>query len=195
MRLCPRCGAFARRTGKLCRNGAMPNGRCRMHGGRTPTGERHRAFICGEFTREAIAERRQAAELQKQAMDLLLGAFRAKTDIAQRLRRGALRPREVQVQIEAIEAQLDAALAMRRPALRSNMLGSIATTAGARTESARGAALRRAVNAKIALVLGMARPASGRSDRSAARRSRWQHRRPLAMNSEATAALAAPSPQ
>ena len=30
----PRCGAHSRRTGKPCRNGAMGNGRCRMHGGK-----------------------------------------------------------------------------------------------------------------------------------------------------------------
>src|SRR5262245_7016680 len=29
-----RCGAHSRRTGKPCRNGAMKNGRCRMHGGK-----------------------------------------------------------------------------------------------------------------------------------------------------------------
>jgi hypothetical protein len=32
MHLSPRCGAHSRRTGQPCRNGAMPNGRCRMHG-------------------------------------------------------------------------------------------------------------------------------------------------------------------
>lgn len=33
----PRCGAHSKRSGKPCRNWAMPNGRCRMHGG-TSTG-------------------------------------------------------------------------------------------------------------------------------------------------------------
>ena len=37
--LAPRCGAKARRTGCPCRAPAMPNGRCRMHGGRS-TGPR-----------------------------------------------------------------------------------------------------------------------------------------------------------
>src|SRR5580658_7326866 len=41
--LAPRCGAKARTTGCPCRAPAMPNGRCRMHGGkstgpRTPAG-------------------------------------------------------------------------------------------------------------------------------------------------------------
>ena len=35
--LAPRCGAKARTTGCPCRAPAMPNGRCRMHGG-TATG-------------------------------------------------------------------------------------------------------------------------------------------------------------
>ncbi len=35
----PRCGAKGKRTGQPCRGAAMPNGRCRMHGG-TSTGAR-----------------------------------------------------------------------------------------------------------------------------------------------------------
>jgi glucans biosynthesis protein len=34
--LSPRCGANARTTGKPCQSPAMPNGRCRMHGGKSP---------------------------------------------------------------------------------------------------------------------------------------------------------------
>src|SRR6187200_2239496 len=39
----PRCGARSKRTGKPCRGAAMPNGRCKVHGGkstgpRTPEG-------------------------------------------------------------------------------------------------------------------------------------------------------------
>lgn len=30
------CGAHSRRTGKPCQSPPMPNGRCRMHGGKTP---------------------------------------------------------------------------------------------------------------------------------------------------------------
>src|SRR5580692_13177378 len=37
--LAPRCGAKARTTGCPCRAPAMPNGRCRMHGGKS-TGPR-----------------------------------------------------------------------------------------------------------------------------------------------------------
>jgi len=61
----PRCGARAKRTGLPCRAAAMPNGRCRVHGGkstgpRTPEGlERSRQanWKHGCFSREAKAER------------------------------------------------------------------------------------------------------------------------------------------
>lgn len=33
-----KCTAKAKTTGKQCKNPAMPNGKCRMHGGRTPSG-------------------------------------------------------------------------------------------------------------------------------------------------------------
>jgi hypothetical protein len=61
----PRCGARSKRTGKPCRAAAMPNGRCKLHGGkstgpRTPEGlERSRRanWKHGHFSREAKAER------------------------------------------------------------------------------------------------------------------------------------------
>jgi hypothetical protein len=61
----PRCGARSKRTGKPCRGAAMPNGRCKLHGGkstgpRTPKGlERSRRanWKHGHFSREAKAER------------------------------------------------------------------------------------------------------------------------------------------
>jgi hypothetical protein len=57
----PRCGARSKRTGKPCRGAAMPNGRCKLHGGkstgpRTPEGlERSRRanWKHGHFSREA----------------------------------------------------------------------------------------------------------------------------------------------
>jgi hypothetical protein len=68
-RAAPRCGARSKRTGKPCQAPAMPNGRCRMHGGmsmgpRTPEGlERSRRanWKHGFYSAEAIAGRRQAA--------------------------------------------------------------------------------------------------------------------------------------
>jgi hypothetical protein len=61
----PRCGARSKRTGKPCQGAAMPNGRCKFHGGkstgpRTPEGlERSRRanWKHGHFSREAKAER------------------------------------------------------------------------------------------------------------------------------------------
>jgi len=61
----PRCGARSKRTGKPCQGAAMPNGRCKVHGGkstgpRTPEGlERSRRanWKHGHFSREAKAER------------------------------------------------------------------------------------------------------------------------------------------
>jgi hypothetical protein len=45
----PRCGAYARQTGKSCLGWAMKNGRCRMHGGKS-TG---RPLTHGQTTCEA----------------------------------------------------------------------------------------------------------------------------------------------
>src|SRR5262245_42975620 len=61
----PRCGARSKRTGKPCQGAAMPNGRCKLHGGkstgpRTPEGlERSRRanWKHGYYSREAKAER------------------------------------------------------------------------------------------------------------------------------------------
>ena len=61
----PRCGARSKRTGKPCRGAAMPNGRCKLHGGkstgpRTSEGlERSRRanWKHGYYSREAKAQR------------------------------------------------------------------------------------------------------------------------------------------
>ena len=61
-----RCGAKTR-SGQPCRAPAMPNGRCRMHGGkstgpRTPEGlarARRGNWKHGRYSREAIADRRR----------------------------------------------------------------------------------------------------------------------------------------
>ena len=60
MHLSPRCGARTRK-GSSCLSPAMPNGRCRMHGGASPgapKGERNGNYRQGRFTNEAVAERR-----------------------------------------------------------------------------------------------------------------------------------------
>src|SRR5215831_2929044 len=74
----PRCGARSKRTGKPCRAAAMPNGRCKVHGGkstgpRTPEGlerskrkEKQIIFFQSTSCREAIScnpgRRRQNAD-------------------------------------------------------------------------------------------------------------------------------------
>jgi hypothetical protein len=71
----PRCGAKTR-SGKPCRSPAMDGKkRCRMHGGApgsgAPPGNKN-AVKHGLYTREAIAQRRQLAELMRQSRKLLL---------------------------------------------------------------------------------------------------------------------------
>jgi hypothetical protein len=64
MHLSPRCGA---RTGggSRCRSAAMPNGRCRMHGGKSPGPPKNNrnAFKHGRYSREAAVRRRDIAAL------------------------------------------------------------------------------------------------------------------------------------
>jgi hypothetical protein len=67
-----RCGARTR-SGGCCRQPAMPNGRCRMHGGkstgpRTPEGlarSRRANWKHGNYSAEAIALRREVAEARR----------------------------------------------------------------------------------------------------------------------------------
>jgi uncharacterized protein YjcR len=60
MHLTPRCGARTR-GGNSCRAPAMPNGRCRMHGGPSPGAPKgnKNALKHGLYTAEAIAQRRE----------------------------------------------------------------------------------------------------------------------------------------
>src|SRR5262249_33094002 len=61
----PRCGARSKRTGKPCRAAAMPNGRCKVHGGQSTEPRTAGGLECsrranwkhGHFSREAKAER------------------------------------------------------------------------------------------------------------------------------------------
>src|SRR5262245_45158264 len=59
----PRCGARSKRTGKPCRAAAMPNGRCKVHGGKS-TGPRtleglERPSGQGGSTATTLAKRRR----------------------------------------------------------------------------------------------------------------------------------------
>src|SRR5262245_7768056 len=74
----PRCGAKTRK-GTPCRSAAMPNGRCRMHGGpstgpKTAEGiERIRKARTkhGRYSQASIATRREAREIIRILRELL----------------------------------------------------------------------------------------------------------------------------
>lgn len=73
MHLSPRCGAKSKRTGMPCKAPAMSNGRCRMHGGKSPgapTGNQN-AYKHGCFTADAIKERRYLRALIKDSIELI----------------------------------------------------------------------------------------------------------------------------
>jgi len=61
------CGAHCRTTGKPCQAYSMPNGRCRMHGGKS-TG---RPVSTGMFTNEARSHRAKLRELIHSVKELL----------------------------------------------------------------------------------------------------------------------------
>ena len=67
----PRCGARTRGGGGPCQSPAMPNGRCRMHGGKSPgapKGNRN-AWKHGHYSAEAIAMRKLVSRLLSDARD------------------------------------------------------------------------------------------------------------------------------
>ena len=82
----PRCGAKTR-SGAPCRSAAMPNGRCRMHGGpargpTTPEGlarSRTATLTHGPYSAAAVAKRRDATMLRR-AMRTLESAIRRGLD-------------------------------------------------------------------------------------------------------------------
>jgi hypothetical protein len=67
-----RCGAKTR-AGMPCRSPAMPNGRCRMHGGKSPGAPRGNtnAWKHGNYSEAAKAERSFVKQLLKNAQELL----------------------------------------------------------------------------------------------------------------------------
>src|SRR5262245_55985297 len=72
MHLSRRCLAKTR-SGTPCESPAMPNGRCRMHGGMSPgapKGNRN-AWKHGRYSAQAIARRREVADLLRAARELL----------------------------------------------------------------------------------------------------------------------------
>jgi glucans biosynthesis protein len=70
--LSPRCGAKTRK-GMPCQCPAMPNGRCRIHGGVSPgapKGNRN-ALKHGLYSAEAVANRRKVGALLRTARELV----------------------------------------------------------------------------------------------------------------------------
>lgn len=61
----PRCNAKAKSTGVQCRQAAMKNGKCYLHGGKNPGAPKgnQNAYKHGYFGAEAIAERRLIRQL------------------------------------------------------------------------------------------------------------------------------------
>ena len=72
MHLSSRCGARTR-SGSACQSPAMPNGRCRMHGGTSPGAPKgnKNAVKHGRYTADAIARRRAVAVLIRAARQLI----------------------------------------------------------------------------------------------------------------------------
>lgn len=61
------CGAHCRTTGNPCLNFPMPNGRCRMHGGKS-TG---RPQTSGAYTAQVLLEQRELRLLLKEVEALI----------------------------------------------------------------------------------------------------------------------------
>src|SRR3954467_10527538 len=78
----PRCGA-KRRDGGFCCGPAMPNGRCRMHGGMSPGAPKgnknafKHGYDCAEAQRQRAEARLQARELRELVRALGMARFRA----------------------------------------------------------------------------------------------------------------------
>jgi hypothetical protein len=51
------CGARCKRTGQACQNPAMTNGRCRLHGGKTPKGAAASQFSHGYYSKDPTTKR------------------------------------------------------------------------------------------------------------------------------------------
>jgi len=64
------CGARTR-SGGVCRQPAMKNGRCRLHGGKSLSGMAHGRYKHGMRTKEALEQRKRLSDLLRQSRDLL----------------------------------------------------------------------------------------------------------------------------
>ena len=72
MHVSPRCGARTR-NGTPCRSPGMANGRCRMHGGKSPGAPKGNAnaWKHGLYSTEAVAERRELSALLRSMRGLV----------------------------------------------------------------------------------------------------------------------------
>ena len=69
----PRCGAKTRRK-TSCQAPAMPNGRCRMHGGKNPgapCGSANGNYRHGQYTKKAQADKKYVRQLIREAEKLV----------------------------------------------------------------------------------------------------------------------------
>jgi hypothetical protein len=64
------CGARTR-VGGSCRQPAMKNGRCRLHGGKSLSGQAHGRYRHGLRTKETVEQNRRVAQLLKESKNLL----------------------------------------------------------------------------------------------------------------------------
>ncbi len=65
------CGAKTRH-GTRCRQPAMRNGKCRLHGGKSLSGKAHGRYRHGLFTKEAIEQKKTVSALLKAVKELIL---------------------------------------------------------------------------------------------------------------------------
>lgn len=64
------CGAKTRKGGP-CRQPAMKNGRCRLHGGKSKSGKDHGRYRHGKFTKDALEFRRHIVALLREAKEIM----------------------------------------------------------------------------------------------------------------------------
>ena len=70
----PRCGAKGKRTGEPCKAPAMPNGRCRLHGGMSPgapLGDKHWNYKNGRYSKATVERHRETRALIRAIRDLI----------------------------------------------------------------------------------------------------------------------------
>jgi hypothetical protein len=114
----PLCSARCRtRGGEPCRNAAMPNGRCRMHGGKSPAGIASPAWKSGRFSR--YMPKRLLAKYEEYLADdnliemrdylALLDARNA--ELLQTVDRGGSADKDTWLAVQRLVVRLNAALA------------------------------------------------------------------------------------